>query len=62
MISQDDFVKGQIEKRLVEIKADDRLEGPTATVFENAPLALMQLKLETMAQTLQWVLRLMEAK
>lgn len=47
-----------IQKRIAEILSDERLAYPTATVFENAPLALIQLGLTTELHTLQKVLGL----
>lgn len=38
------------------IIADERLWYPTATVFENAPLALIQSALQTKMHTIEWVL------
>ena len=35
-------LKEKIEKRLVELKSDERLTYPTANVFVNAPLSLIQ--------------------
>lgn len=46
----------EIKKRLAEIDADERYHYSPATVFENAPLALIQTALETEAQALAWVL------
>lgn len=48
--------KEEIEKALKEVESDERLSYPKATVFENAPLALIQLGLETRVATLKWVL------
>lgn len=48
--------KEEIEKRIAEILSDDRLLSKTATVFENAPLALIQLGLTIELHTLQKVL------
>lgn len=50
--------KEEIEKKLAELKADERLYYPTATVFANAPLALIQLSLSSQINTLEWVLGL----
>lgn len=50
--------KEEIEKLLKEVESDERLSYPKATVFENAPLALIQLGLETQVATLKWVLGL----
>ena len=48
--------KTEIEKKLKETESDERLGYPTATVFANAPLALIQTQLETLRSTLKWVL------
>lgn len=47
----------QIRAKIEELQADDRLSYPTATVIENAGLALVQLELETKIATLKWVLK-----
>jgi len=46
----------QIRSRLAEIEADERLHYPPATTDVNAPLALVQVELETGVQLLHWVL------
>lgn len=46
-------VQRLISERLNEIKSDERLSYPTATVFENAPLALIQLGLESRINELE---------
>lgn len=43
----EDILKAESIKWVKEWKSDERLSYPTATVFENAPLALIQLELET---------------
>ena len=43
----------EIEKRIEEILSDERLAYKTATVFVNAPLALIQNSLEVELHTLQ---------
>lgn len=48
--------KEQIKARIKEILSDERLSYKTATVFENAPLALIQLQMETELHTLQKVI------
>jgi len=52
--------KETIEKRIAKIEADDRYisgqENP-ATIEINAPLALIQLEMETQVATLKWVLK-----
>lgn len=50
--------KQQIKRRIEEILTDERLLDRTANIFINAPLALIQLKLETELHTLQLVLGL----
>jgi hypothetical protein len=46
----------QMRDRLKAIDADERYHYKAATVFENAPLALIQLEMETEARVLAWVL------
>lgn len=46
----------QILTRLVEINADERYHYPTANTDINAPLALIQLSMESEARALAWVL------
>jgi len=46
----------EIKDRISEIKKDDRLTYPTATVFGNAPLALVQITLTTELHTLERVI------
>ncbi len=48
--------KSQISSRITERLADERLAYKTATVFGNAPLALIQLSLQVELHTLQRVL------
>lgn len=48
--------EAEIRKKLAEVESDDRLGYRTATTFENAPLALIQLGLETEVATLKWIL------
>lgn len=48
----------EILSRLQSIENDERLWYPAATVFVNAPLALIQVTLATEAQTLRNVLNL----
>jgi hypothetical protein len=48
--------KNEIETRIEEILFDERLGYSVATIFENAPLALIQLSLECELHTLEWVL------
>jgi len=46
----------EIQAKLAELKKDDRLKGPSATVEINAPLALIQLSIESKIAALEWVL------
>ena len=49
----------EIRARLAEIEADERYKAglkKAATVFENAPLALIQMELEATHAALSWVL------
>lgn len=48
--------KKEIQAKIDEFSKDERLSYPSATVIENAPLALIQLELETKIYTLKWVL------
>jgi hypothetical protein len=52
------MTRDAIVTRLQEIESDERIWYPAATVFNNAPLALIQVTLETEAQTLRKVLNL----
>jgi hypothetical protein len=45
-----------VQDALDEIENDERLGYPTATVFENAPLALIQCGLENQRRSLKYVL------
>lgn len=49
--------KEEIEKRLAELKTDERLGYPPANVFANAPLALIQVALKNEIMALAWVLK-----
>jgi len=49
----------EIRARISEIEADGRFQSGQkrpATIVENAPLALIQLNLETERKALKWVL------
>ncbi len=48
--------RAEIESRLAEVEADERLHYPIALVQVNTPLALIQTKLRNEANTLRWVL------
>lgn len=47
----------EVRRKLNETRSDKRLPPPCATVFENAPLALIQLELETKIEILKWFLK-----
>jgi len=46
----------EIQKQIDVMEADERLSYPTATIVENAPLALIQLSLQTKINALRWTL------
>ena len=46
----------EVKKALAKVEADERLHYPPATVDINAPLALVQVELESKRAILQWVL------
>ena len=48
----------QILNKLAELKSDSRLTQPSASIQINAPLALIQLELESNIGALEWVLDL----
>jgi hypothetical protein len=50
--------KDEILNRILELKNDELLSYRAATVFANAPLALMQTSLLIELHTLEWVLDL----
>jgi hypothetical protein len=52
----------QILNRIAELKSDERLSYPAATVFANAPLALTQMGLEAELHCLEWILDLPKSK
>jgi len=52
--------KKKIAERLAAYEEDERGHYPPATVFENAPLALVQISLEVGKRELSWVLKLLE--
>ncbi len=52
------MTRDAIVTRLQEIESDERIWYSAATVFSNAPLALIQFGLTTEAQTLRKVLNL----
>lgn len=46
----------EIRARLAKIESDERLGYPCADVHINAPLALIQISLESASALLRWVL------
>jgi hypothetical protein len=46
----------EIKEKIQRILSDERLSYPTAVVFSNAPLALIQHAMVTELHTLQWVI------
>ncbi len=48
--------KKEIEARLKEVESDERLHYPSADIFSNAPLALIQVALENQRDILKWIL------
>lgn len=46
----------EIRRRLAEIARDERMSYPSASVIENAPLALIQVQGESAVEALRWVL------
>jgi hypothetical protein len=49
--------KEEVQKKLEELQADERVNYPPADVFSNAPLALIQTELDSMIKALEWVLK-----
>ena len=49
--------KKEITDKIKELKANNKLKQPTATIAINAPLALCQLELESEIKALEWVLK-----
>lgn len=48
----------KIKERIHEIISDERLSYPAADIFSNAPLALIQLAMETELHSLEKVLEI----
>ncbi len=46
----------EIQEKLRDVEKAEQLSYPNATIAENAPLALIQLSLETRRDILRWVL------
>lgn len=49
--------KKQIEEKIKEIEADERYKASPAVLDVNAPLALIQIGMESQVRALKWVLR-----
>lgn len=52
----------KVQEALEEIESDERLGYPTATVVENAPLALIQCGLGAQVRALKYVLMVLDVK
>ena len=52
----------EVEGALAEIEEDERLGYPTATVFENGLLALVQCGLDSQRRALKYVLMALDKK
>ena len=48
----------EIKKKLEELMSDERMSYETATVFENAPLALIQMGMGAQINTYEEILEL----
>ena len=46
----------EIKELLYKLQSDERLSYPSADVWTNAPLALIQVELESKVNILKWVL------
>ena len=53
--------KQEIQKKLADVLAAPQFSYPSASISVNAPLALIQLTLETKRYILNWVLEESEA-
>lgn len=62
LISREKAFRKSVEDALAEIEDDERLGYPTATVVENAPLALIQCGLENQRRALKYVLMVLDKK
>ena len=58
-IEEDNMIREEmiekVDKRIADIEADSRYQRQSATIEENAPLALIQLEMETEIRILRWV-------
>jgi len=52
-VKQTDTMKSRMHDRINEILAEERMGYPSATIFENAPLALIQYGMEVELHSLQ---------
>lgn len=50
-------LKKYIEEKIAEIEADERFHYPSADVWANAPLALIQMGMSSRMQTLKEILK-----
>lgn len=50
--------ESELLQELAKLRTDERVSYPTANVVINAPLALVQITLETRIHALEWVLGL----
>ena len=48
--------KEELLEALAKVEADERLHYPAVTIYENAPLAMEQIVLETKQRVLRWML------
>lgn len=62
LIRREKAFRKNVEEALAEIQDDERLGYPTATVVENAPLALIQCGLENQVRAIKYVLILLDKK
>jgi S-adenosylmethionine:diacylglycerol 3-amino-3-carboxypropyl transferase len=59
---RENIFRETVNNALSEIEEDERLQYPTATVVENAPLALVQCGLENQIRALKYVLMALDKK
>lgn len=62
IIRRENAFRKNVEEALEEIESDERLGYPTATVVENAPLALIQCGLDSQRRALKYVLMALDKK
>ena len=56
-----DELRDALKSRLQKILSDDRINYPPASVMINAPLALIQVNLDTEKEILEWAISLLDA-